>query len=173
MRARGFTLIELLVVIAIIAVLVALLFPVFSRARESARRAVCSSNLKQIATALKLYIKDWDGAGPPYGHGSDYHDFGRAAYFLMPYVRDEGVWRCPSLTAELLEGYYLQRPCTAICTYTYELPNGETRTIKNGFLREQKTYWCFAPQNTVVGLRADLHGARARGDVPGHFQPRR
>ncbi|HPT99040.1 MAG TPA: prepilin-type N-terminal cleavage/methylation domain-containing protein, partial [Armatimonadota bacterium] len=57
---RGFTLIELLVVIAIIAILAAILFPVFARARENARKASCQSNLKQIATAASMYIQDWD-----------------------------------------------------------------------------------------------------------------
>src|SRR5438876_9360749 len=60
MRRRGFTLIELLVVIAIIAVLAAILFPVFAQAREKARAAGCTSNLKQIGTAIQMYAQDWD-----------------------------------------------------------------------------------------------------------------
>jgi prepilin-type N-terminal cleavage/methylation domain-containing protein len=57
---RGFTLIELLVVIAIIAILAAILFPVFARARENARRASCQSNLKQIALGVFMYNQDYD-----------------------------------------------------------------------------------------------------------------
>lgn len=57
---RGFTLIELLVVIAIIAILAAILFPVFSRAREQARKAACLSNMKQIGLAFAMYTQDWD-----------------------------------------------------------------------------------------------------------------
>ncbi len=57
---RGFTLIELLVVIAIIAILAAILFPVFARARENARKANCQNNLKQIATGLLMYAQDYD-----------------------------------------------------------------------------------------------------------------
>ena len=63
-QKRGFTLIELLVVIAIIAILAAILFPVFSRARESARKTACLSNMKQIGTALMMYCQDWDEAFP-------------------------------------------------------------------------------------------------------------
>ena len=59
-QRRGFTLIELLVVIAIIAILAAILFPVFAQAREKGRAAVCTSNLKQIGTAFQMYAQDWD-----------------------------------------------------------------------------------------------------------------
>jgi prepilin-type N-terminal cleavage/methylation domain-containing protein len=59
-RHRGFTLIELLIVIAIIALLAAILFPVFARSRENARRASCQSNLQQIGVALLLYARDYD-----------------------------------------------------------------------------------------------------------------
>lgn len=58
---KGFTLIELLVVIAIIAILAAILFPVFAKAREKARQSTCTSNLKQIGTAIQMYAQDWDG----------------------------------------------------------------------------------------------------------------
>lgn len=61
----GFTLIELLVVIAIIALLAAILFPVFSRAKENARKSTCQSNLKQLATAYLMYAQDYDGIYPP------------------------------------------------------------------------------------------------------------
>ena len=60
MRKRGFTLIELLVVIAIIAILAAILFPVFARAREKARQASCASNLKQYGLAFLMYAQDYD-----------------------------------------------------------------------------------------------------------------
>jgi len=63
-RRRGFTLIELLVVIAIIAILAAILFPVFAQAREAARKTTCASNMKQIATATLLYMQDYDELFP-------------------------------------------------------------------------------------------------------------
>jgi prepilin-type N-terminal cleavage/methylation domain-containing protein/prepilin-type processing-associated H-X9-DG protein len=66
---KGFTLIELLVVIAIIAILAAILFPVFARARENARRTSCLSNLKQIGTATMMYAQDYDESYPQYHSG--------------------------------------------------------------------------------------------------------
>src|SRR5438477_11899841 len=64
LRPRGFTLIELLVVIAIIAILAAILFPVFARARESARKTSCLSNMRQLGTASKMYTSDYDESYP-------------------------------------------------------------------------------------------------------------
>src|SRR4028118_675254 len=69
---RGFTLIELLVVIAIIAILAAILFPVFSRARENARRASCMSNLKQIGLGVMQYVQDYDERYPSSMYASRY-----------------------------------------------------------------------------------------------------
>ncbi len=83
--AKGFTLIELLVVIAIIAILAAILFPVFARAREQARKMTCLSNLKQIGTAFALYTQDYDGGYP--NTGDPYLWVGmRFRWPLMPYL---------------------------------------------------------------------------------------
>jgi prepilin-type N-terminal cleavage/methylation domain-containing protein/prepilin-type processing-associated H-X9-DG protein len=93
---RGFTLIELLVVIAIIAILAALLFPVFAQAREKARQATCQSNLKQIGNAVQMYSQDFDETMPNSGsYGGD----GDLVGLLFSYTRQhsgEGIWRCPS-----------------------------------------------------------------------------
>jgi prepilin-type N-terminal cleavage/methylation domain-containing protein len=66
---RGFTLIELLVMIAIIAILAAILFPVFAQAREKARQASCLSNARQIANGIQMYVQDYDETMPALEHG--------------------------------------------------------------------------------------------------------
>ncbi len=92
-RRNGFTLIELLVVIAIIAILAAILFPVFARARENARRASCSSNLKQIALGVFQYTQDYDEKFPCYSGGP-----GNAGWAeeVQPYLKSLQIYQCPS-----------------------------------------------------------------------------
>jgi prepilin-type N-terminal cleavage/methylation domain-containing protein/prepilin-type processing-associated H-X9-DG protein len=104
MRKRtGFTLIELLVVIAIIAILAAILFPVFAQAREKARQSGCLSNLKQIGTALMMYTQDYDEAYPCNWAGArpmppSTPDGGSYKWMdaVFPYVKNEQVFTCPS-----------------------------------------------------------------------------
>jgi prepilin-type N-terminal cleavage/methylation domain-containing protein/prepilin-type processing-associated H-X9-DG protein len=122
-RRAGFTLIELLVVIAIIAILAAILFPVFARAREAARGATCVSNLKQVGLALSMYTTDYDGVYPvpdvgnlaavspvdTFAESYGGHDSFRTGLItvgtqLDPHIKSgggdgttpKGVWRCPS-----------------------------------------------------------------------------
>ena len=104
MRRTGFTLIELLVVIAIIAILASILFPVFGRAREQARKAACASNMKQIGLAMMMYAQDNDEALVPYSHGAGYvgslgygaGDGPRWADMIIPYIRNQQIFDCPS-----------------------------------------------------------------------------
>src|SRR5687768_14554366 len=113
-HSKGFTLIELLVVIAIIAILAAILFPVFSRARESARRASCQSNLKQIGLGFAQYSQDYDERfpAPMWSQSNGYIDGAGAegrAYsgnwhgypvswidMIYPYVKNNQIFVCPS-----------------------------------------------------------------------------
>lgn len=90
---KGFTLIELLVVIAIIAILAAILFPVFARARENARRSSCLSNMKQMGLAIEQYKQDYDSYYP-YGRG--YITGYWYNLYLEPYLKSLQVTRCPS-----------------------------------------------------------------------------
>lgn len=93
---QAFTLIELLVVIAIIAILAAILFPVFARARENARRASCSSNLKQIGLGVIQYTQDYDEKYPigPNISNTDYTTAWAAT--LQPYLKSLQIYQCPS-----------------------------------------------------------------------------
>ncbi len=111
-RARsGFTLIELLVVIAIIAILAAILFPVFARARKASHRTVCINNVKQLSLALRMYAGDHDETLPVHWDNLRRHSWGDVdvdvAAILTPYIRQNmsvngaglklgtGVWLCP------------------------------------------------------------------------------
>lgn len=102
---RGFTLIELLVVIAIIAILAAILFPVFARARENARRASCQSNLKQLALGVMQYTQDYDETYPMAGNAGRVINGVTMSYAtgarywprdIYPYIKSAQVFYCPS-----------------------------------------------------------------------------
>ena len=102
-RRAAFTLVELLVVVAIIAILAAILFPVFARARENARRSSCSSNLKQLGLGLRQYAQDYDGRviiGDVTGHynGQMNQRFRHVLWMdvVYPYVKSEQIFNCPS-----------------------------------------------------------------------------
>ncbi len=114
MLRRGFTLIELLVVIAIIAILAAILFPVFARAREKARQASCESNLKQLGLAHLAYAQDYDEMfifNCRVGVSNSYWYYG-----LEPYLKNTQIRVCPSTRsttlgyARRIGGYYSATP---------------------------------------------------------------
>lgn len=116
-RRKAFTLIELLVVVAIIGLLAAILFPVFARARENARRASCQSNLKQISIAWQMYVQDYDERTCPAYYYSPSFDTEYAWDFttqydpsfnvvsqtgglLNPYAKNQQIQQCPSFTGK-------------------------------------------------------------------------
>lgn len=150
----GFTLIELLVVIAIIAILAAILFPVFARAREKARQTSCLSNFKQQALAMIMYTGDHDDYFPCYvniypapdGTGTDLatppHAQSEYAWWgywypitLMPYINSESIWACPSMENYPLEkgqaGGLKGDVATCINSGTYYFP---LHQIGNGWV---------------------------------------
>lgn len=107
-RRKGFTLIELLVVIAIIAILAAILFPVFTSAKESSKRAACLSNLRQLGDAAHMYADAWNDKYPgnrpswwPFGSWgrssvAGFEDWTMGPRLLLPYVKNKAVFYCPS-----------------------------------------------------------------------------
>lgn len=109
-KQRGFTLIELLVVIAIIAILAAILFPVFAQAREKARAVSCLSNQKQLGTGMMMYAQDYDenmilNTRAYLNSGGDYH--GTWAMQIQSYIKNTKVFDCPSGTNKDIRTIYL------------------------------------------------------------------
>src|SRR2546422_8211142 len=137
-RKRAFTLIELLVVIAIIAILAAILFPVFAQAREKARMATCLSNAKQIGLALQMYTQDYDetllwnpypggkGQGSVRGCPGDLPSLVWTE-LLRPYTKSTGIYQCPSISAGTTAQHCATCPLVGSCRYSlanYRMADG-------------------------------------------------
>jgi len=162
MRRRAFTLIELLVVIAIIAILAAILFPVFARAREAARQSSCVSNLKQLGTSLMMYTQDFDemlpgaapyNAGSPYAHWVLAWNNGAGQNTPQPgpfpvdqgalysYVKNVQVYTCPSdsnakikrLSYTMNAACHFQALAAARTVATTPLFVDESATLNDGY----------------------------------------
>ncbi|MFQ3611071.1 MAG: prepilin-type N-terminal cleavage/methylation domain-containing protein [Fimbriimonadales bacterium] len=161
MRRNGFTLIELLVVIAIIAILAAILFPVFAQAREKARQTSCLSNSKQIGLGIQMYLNDWDetfprnddciaparipyqpnavGCSGPYGQRVNHYKW---QYWIYPYVKNIQIFFCPSRqfdrasweeNAEIFDGGYSLALHITGALNTWNR-TGASQQIRNSFL---------------------------------------
>jgi prepilin-type N-terminal cleavage/methylation domain-containing protein len=123
-KGRGFTLIELLIVIAIVAILTAILVPVFAQAREKAHQTQCITHLRQIGTAFKLYIQDYDEQFPA-GNGPDEirqasDAWGMWYQQIQPYLRNLAVLHCPS--DNISDALRATSPCAAEARNAPDLP---------------------------------------------------
>jgi len=110
MRRVGFTLIELLVVIAIIAILAAILFPVFAKAREKARQTSCLNNLRQIALGVRMYADDCDGVMPYVQQSVIWGQVGSLGLYswlqvIQPYIKNTQIYLCPSGPSSAITHY--------------------------------------------------------------------
>ncbi len=191
---KGFTLIELLVVIAIIAILAAILFPVFARAREKARQTSCLSNMKQLLTGALMYCSDYDDNlfGHIQGTRSDFHPptepYLNWPQQVYPYVKNDQVFVCPS-KAQNTWTYGTSRDNYLGYGMNYELTYYYRRLNLSDFTRIAQTIWftdCYYyvvypayytytyPTNSTYGLngyaRLDIrHNEGANvGFVDGH-----
>jgi prepilin-type N-terminal cleavage/methylation domain-containing protein len=150
-RSRGFTLIELLVVIAIIAVLGAILFPVFAQVRERARQTGCISNMRQLSTALQIYIQDYDETFVPCTNYAAPETAPERLWptALAPYLRNSGVLTCPSAAGR---GYAADWPSRGLSSIGYNAvtgfdPNGKeapASPVARAFLHELSRTVLFA-----------------------------
>ena len=139
-KISAFTLIELLVVIAIIAILAAILFPVFARARENARRSSCQSNLKQIGLGVLQYVQDYDESYPPtaINNSGPYSSSRPFAWCdaLQPYLKSTQIYQCPSESTgqgTLVSGDYTDYFYNSLMSRTNQSVLSETsRTILIG-----------------------------------------
>lgn len=152
LMSRGFTLIELLVVIAIIGILAALLFPAFARARENARRASCSSNLKQIALGISQYVEDADGRYPLDNREAPILTTQGWASTIQPYVKNEQIFQCPSEPTNAAAGSSLEERADKIGFTDYWL----NYNLGAGMHESQVT----SPSNTLMN-------GDGSGTVPG------
>ena len=175
-RKSGFTLIELLVVIAIIAILAAILFPVFAQARDKARSASCLSNTKQVGTAVLMYAQDYDEYIPRNAHpdpgrvaeGAHFVDCSTPRWMdvIYPYIKNEQVFNCPSDSFSTISGplptganfsiagnkKYVYQPYTGgnVALVRREAACGDGSTTSNGNIGRR--FGSYAINNMYYGL---------------------
>lgn len=147
---KGFTLIELLVVIAIIAILAAILFPVFAKAREKARQSSCLSNVKQVTLGMLQYAQDYDERtvlAAMYWQTPNYYTW---MYLIQPYIKNSQVLTCPSASATgwngslnttQITGYGLFRLLSGAALGTIQQPASCMLLADAGKLSNGNTYY--------------------------------
>jgi len=174
MRRTGFTLIELLVVIAIIAILAAILFPVFARAREKARQSVCQSNMKNVTLALMMYVQDYDESFPNI-NDEDLWAYWPSALVMEPYLKNAQVLQCPStpqssigtLQTPYIYCYALYNSVAAINTATvFSFPKVTHSLAEVAYPSNKLVFWeMFDPHD---GNKRDPRSWRNFSFVDGH-----
>ena len=151
MQRKAFTLIELLVVIAIIAILAAILFPVFAQARDKARSIACLSNTKQLALGVIQYSQDYDELLPVAGYNAQCR--GRWQWQIYPYVKNQQVFTCPNIS---------QRPWVATTNNNFTCPNSGQTGLVVGQNDKGGYGWSYALQGD------NGNGASSLDNAPGY-----
>jgi len=170
-KRKGFTLIELLVVIAIIAILAAILFPVFSKAREKAQQTSCLSNVKQLALASRMYIEDWDGYWPATSLTFDPLHSWTGCY--QPYIKSWKICYCPSQGGrkEKQVSYAFNGEDGWMHALDWYLPPG---TNPDYNLQPTNLVTVRQPVKTMLLCDTDANwGANGLGGPQGHMEPGR